>query len=62
MKTDKELLKALHDRLDWDGNGYWLPNICIKEKQFESDLCPLPTFEEFIIELNKEIERSEEND
>jgi len=45
--TDAQLLRWLRDKLDWDGYGYWLPEICIKETGLGNDKCPEPTMAEF---------------
>lgn len=45
--TDGQLLKELRDRLEWDGQGYWLPEICIKELERGDDECPEPSMSEF---------------
>ena len=43
--TDAERLEYLHSNLDWDGYGYWLPEICVKEK--DGSFTDEPTLEEF---------------
>ena len=45
--TDTQLLKWLRDRLEWDGRGYWLPELCIVEMQDGEDECPEPTMQDF---------------
>lgn len=45
--TDAHLLRWLRDHLEWDGHGYWLPEICIVEMRAGDDECPEPTMHEF---------------
>ena len=48
MLSDAKLLRWLRDNMDWDGHGYWLPEICIREPDFGQDcICPEPTMKEF---------------
>ena len=44
--TDAQILKALCERMDWDGTAWWLPDLCIKEGNGRDD-CPQPTMKEF---------------
>ena len=45
--TDAQILKWLCAHLEWDGRGYWLPEICIVEAQSGDEDCPEPTIQEF---------------
>jgi hypothetical protein len=47
--TDTQILEGIRELLEWDGNGYWLPDWCIKEIDYdkETDFTPGPTPEEF---------------
>lgn len=54
VMTDAQILRWLRDNLQWDGYGYWLPEICIKELDGES--CPEPTMKEFRANLSKIIQ------
>ena len=45
--TDTQLLHWLRDKLEWDGRGYWLPEICIVEIQDGDEECLEPTMQEF---------------
>lgn len=53
--TDTQLLKWLRENLEWDGHGYWLPEICIVEMQHGDDECPEPTMQEFRHELREHV-------
>lgn len=46
-KRDAERFRALIPLLDWDGHGYWLPELCIKERNMWQDALPEPTLKEF---------------
>jgi hypothetical protein len=56
--TDTQLLKWLHENMLWDGDRYWLPEICVRERQWGSEMCPVPTFNEFLRELDKLAKKS----
>ena len=45
--SDAQLLRWLRDHMEWDGQGYWLPEICIRERGWGQDFCPQPTMDEF---------------
>ena len=45
--SDTQLLGWLRDNLEWDGHGYWLPEICLRERTFGHDFCPELTMLEF---------------
>ena len=45
--TDTQLLEWLRSRLEWDGHGYWLPEVCVCEMQSGDRDCPEPTMQEF---------------
>jgi len=45
--SDAALLRWLCEHMDWDGHGYWLPEICIRESEWGQDFCPQPTLDEF---------------
>jgi hypothetical protein len=46
--TDTQILEWLCDNLEFDGYGYWLPEICVKSMDFD-ELCLVspPTITEF---------------
>lgn len=46
--TDKRIVQILLENLDWDGHGYWLPDLCIKEAEDGSTFTKEPTKQEFI--------------
>jgi len=52
--TDAQILRWIRDNLDWDGHGYWFPELCVKELSGES--CPEPTMKEFRASLSKIIQ------
>ncbi len=47
--TDADRLRTIYARLQWDGYGYWLPDMCVKVSgSFEEGDEPIPpTFDEF---------------
>ena len=53
--TDKQLLRWLRDNLEWDGHGYWLPEICVKESYYKDEFCAEPTMKEFRASLIEKI-------
>ena len=53
--TDAQLLRWLRDHMDWDGNGYWLPELCIRERGWGQDYCPQPTMDEFRAALSERV-------
>lgn len=51
--SDAQLIRWLRDHLEWDGHGYWLPEICIREIAFGEVDCPEPTLKEFRAALSE---------
>lgn len=45
--TDAQILRWLRDHMEWDGHGFWLPEICIREAEWRQQFCPEPTMSEF---------------
>ena len=45
--TDTQLLEWLRSRLEWDGRGYWLPEVCVREMRLGESEFPEPTLQEF---------------
>lgn len=45
-KTDTAILEWLQRNLEWDGYGYFLPEICIREREWGQEFCPQPTLDE----------------
>lgn len=43
---DAKLIEWLAKNLEWDGHGYWLPEICIRERQLGEDFVPEPSANE----------------
>lgn len=52
MLTDAQLIRWLRDHLEWDGHGYWLLEICVRESADGEDL-PEPTMKEFRAALSE---------
>ena len=44
--TDEQRMQWIIDSLEWDGNGYWFPEMVIKQMKFGERNCPPPTLEE----------------
>ena len=42
VRKDAERLQCLFDHIEWDGNGWWLPDVCVTEGIIEQ-----PSREEF---------------
>jgi hypothetical protein len=42
--SDAEIIKWLYDNLEYDGWGYWFPEVCVKEVCFQDDG---PSLEEY---------------
>lgn len=53
--SDETLLRWLHAHMDWDGNGYWLPDVCIREPSHGQESCDRPTIDEFRAVLSEHI-------
>lgn len=51
--SDAQLLRWLRDHLEWDGHGYWLPEICIREREWGQEFSPEPTMNEFCAVLSE---------
>ena len=47
LRRDAERLNGLRMNLHWDGHAYWLPDLCIKEREGVDEFTPEPTPEEF---------------
>lgn len=45
LKSDAEMLAYINSKCQWDGFGYWLPDIFIKER--DGSFTPVPTMDEF---------------
>jgi hypothetical protein len=60
--TAAQLLRWLRDNLEWDGHGYWLPEICIRERTFGQDFCPEPTMIEFRAALTERATEGKDTD
>jgi hypothetical protein len=45
--TDTQLIEWMHSNMDWDGEGYWLPDVCIRERAWGEENCKRPTSQEF---------------
>lgn len=54
----EQVLRWLHTHLGWDGHGYWLPELCVRERQLgqapDAEV-PRPTFEEFAAEFSDRV-------
>lgn len=53
LLSDALLLKWMRDNMFWDGHGYWLPDLCIRERNSSQDVCPEPTMAEFKATLSE---------
>jgi hypothetical protein len=51
--SDAALLRWLCENMEWDGHGYWLPEICIRERGWGQEFCPTPTLDEFRAALSQ---------
>lgn len=60
LRKDAERLSNLRCILDWDGNGYWLPDICIKERDWGQEFCQEPTIEEMRSAIDAALSKSKE--
>lgn len=45
--TDTERLQWILEKLEWDGDQYWFPEIKVKERAWGEDICKSPTIKEF---------------
>lgn len=43
--SDTQLLAWLADNLHWDGESYWLPELCLRTRQYDENPCPEPGLE-----------------
>lgn len=59
LLTDAQLLRWLRDHMDWDGHGYWLPEICLREREPGQDYCPEPTMHEFRALLSERAQKAD---
>jgi hypothetical protein len=57
--SDSKLLRWLRDNMNWDGHGYWLPEICLREGDLRNDFCPEPTMDEFRAALSERARAAE---
>jgi hypothetical protein len=46
QSTEEPILQWLADNLNWDGHGYWLPDMCVREREWGQDYCPPPSKED----------------
>ena len=59
--ADTFRLQSLSKCLEWDGNGYWLPDWCIKESgPWDRVFCKVPTLEEFRAVIDEKLEKRNE--
>jgi hypothetical protein len=45
-ERDAARIAALQLLLHWDGHAYWLPDLCIKEREYGNEYTTVPTLDE----------------
>ncbi|WP_155616050.1 hypothetical protein [Xanthomonas translucens] len=55
LRADAERFRGMLKILDWDGHGYWSPDICVK------DHWGTPTLEDFRVAVDASLENVNEN-
>lgn len=56
--SDAKLIRWLRDNLEWDGYGYWLPEVCVRKLQHGENECYEPTMQEFRTFLSAKVNGS----
>lgn len=60
--TDTEILRWLCDNFEWDGYGYWLPEVCVREQENFGSEPDEPTMAEFRIIMTNIIQSRKQNE